>query len=115
MKDDLYAFVFKAQLAQEAVDRALDLDSEDSKEIADRIAQKMPLELFDKELVASASKMASVYTAIAAFENSVRKFIQDRLLEEGWAEMVDHTCLRRNSKRCGTTQKGRGTNTVAWS
>jgi hypothetical protein len=87
VSDDLYAFVFRAQLAQEAVNRALNLHAEDPKDSIERITQKMPLDLFEKELVKSSSKMASVYMAIAAFENSVRKFIQDRLLEEigpGW-------------------------------
>jgi len=79
---DLYSFVFRAQLAQEAANRALDLRTEDPKDSSERISQKMPLDLFDKDLIRSASKMASVYMAIAAFENSVRKFIQDRLLEE---------------------------------
>jgi hypothetical protein len=78
--DDVYAFVFKAQLAQEAVDSALSRTASPVDQ-AERIASRMPLELFHKDLVSSASKMAFVYTAIAAFENSARKFINDRMLE----------------------------------
>ena len=46
----------------------------------------------DEDLVTSAQEMAVVYTAIAAFENSAREFIEKRLLEEvgedWWAKSV---------------------------
>ena len=79
---DIYAFVFKGQLAQDGVDRKLELIKNDPADNAARLHQKLPFDLLDKELVASAAKMAVAYTAIASFENSVRKFIQDRLLEQ---------------------------------
>jgi hypothetical protein len=85
--DDLYAFVFKGTLAEDAAHRALERSSPAPTDPPEKIAQKMPLDLLDKSFVFSALKMASVYTAIASFENSARKFIQDRLLEQvgaGW-------------------------------
>jgi hypothetical protein len=80
--DDLYAFVFKGAVAQDAVARELNRNAEEEESVAEKIEAKLPLDLLDKDYIASAQKMASVYTAIAAFENSARKFIQDRLLEE---------------------------------
>jgi hypothetical protein len=49
----------------------------------------LPLETLDDALVAAARKMAWVYTTIAAFENSVRAFIEERLLEKVGASWWD--------------------------
>jgi hypothetical protein len=84
--DYLYAFVFKGQIAQESVSRNLEITSKEVIDSAEKIKQKMPFDLLDEEFISSALKMASVYVAINAFENSVRKFVQDRLLEEVGAE-----------------------------
>jgi hypothetical protein len=40
------------------------------------------VDLLDEDLITSAKRMATVYTAITAFENSVRAFISKKLLEE---------------------------------
>jgi hypothetical protein len=79
---DLYSFVFRGVLAQDSADRDLRDSSGAGEDVADRIAQRMPLDLMDTDFVVAARKMALIYVAIAAFENSVRKFIQDRFLEE---------------------------------
>lgn len=84
--DNLYAFVFKGQLAQESISRNLVITDKEVIDNAGKIKQKMPFDLLDEEFISSALKMASVYVAINAFENSVRKFVQDRLLEEVGAE-----------------------------
>jgi hypothetical protein len=84
--DDLYAFVFKGAIAQDSVERALELGKEIPTDPPEKIAQKMPMDLLDKAFILPATKMASVYIAIASFENSARKFIQDRLLEEVGAD-----------------------------
>ncbi|RHR03269.1 hypothetical protein DWX68_03160 [Clostridium sp. AF20-7] len=49
----------------------------------------LSLDLLDDECVQNAKEMATVYTAIAAFENMVRKFISKILIEhkgENWWE-----------------------------
>lgn len=84
--DNLYAFVFKGQLAQESISRNLEVTNKETIDSAEKIKLKMPFDLLDEEFVSSALKMASVYVAINAFENSVRKFVQDRLLEEVGAD-----------------------------
>lgn len=80
--DDLYAFAFKGAIAQDAITRELNRNTEDEEGIDKKIEAKLPLDVLDKDYVMAARKMASVYSAIAAFENSARKFIQDRLLEK---------------------------------
>lgn len=101
--DNLYAFVFRASLAQGSVDRELSKSTPPAGDAAGRIAERMPMDLLDKDLVASALKMAHVYTAIAAFENSARKFIQDRMLEEvganWWATNVSQTIRSEADRR----------------
>lgn len=84
--DYLYSFVFKGEITQDAIFRTLDNSDKEALDSAEKIYQKMPLDLLDEEFILSAKKMASVYVAINAFENSVRKFVQDRLLEEIGAE-----------------------------
>lgn len=84
--DDLYAFVFKGAIAQDTITREINKNSKDEDDSEKKIEVRLPLDLIDKDYVISAQKMASVYTVIAAFENSARKFIQDRLLEEVGAD-----------------------------
>jgi HEPN superfamily Swt1-like protein len=87
--DGLYAFVFKGAVAQDTADRTLARLSPNPDDSAERIAEKMPFSLLDGSDVEAARKMSHIYTAIAAFENSARKFIQDRLLEEVGADWWD--------------------------
>ena len=89
-QDDIYAFVMKGEVAQVAVNTELERAVESPQDIVDRIAQAFPFDLLDEDFKEGARKMAQVYTAIAAFENAARKFIQDRLLEECGADWWNH-------------------------
>ena len=98
-----YEFAFRGLIAEEALDRAgrnrpqldgvFDLD----------VAAAVSLDLLDVEFVDGAKKMAAVYTAVAAFENSVRKLISTRLLEEigekWWASVSDRIRQRAESRQ----------------
>lgn len=83
---DLYSFVYRGVLADEAVRRTLPAEESKSSEPEADIRRRMPLELLEDDSVSSARKMAWVYVAIAAFENDVRKFVEERLLEKVGAE-----------------------------
>jgi HEPN superfamily Swt1-like protein len=83
MSSDLYAFVFRGLLTEEALDKtgrlrrfglSAHLDAE--------IANRLPIDAFDEDLVSRAQRMAVVYVSIAAFENSVREFVSKVLLEK---------------------------------
>jgi hypothetical protein len=88
MPDQLYSFVFRALLTEEALDRAGRKSKMlQSAAIEQAVAKSVALEILDDDLAGRARRMATVYTAIAAFENSVRDFVAKRLLEhagEGW-------------------------------
>lgn len=88
--DKLYSFVMRGELAK------ISLSSTDAQSrhyssdiIAQEYVKSLSLDLLDDEFVDAAKLMATVYTAIAAFENTVRDFVVKILLEnkgENWWE-----------------------------
>ena len=82
MKDDVYAFVFRGLLTEEALDKAGRLIHKNSGLADSETEKRLSLHLLDEDMVAKAREMAAVYTAIAVFENSVRELITKKLLEE---------------------------------
>jgi hypothetical protein len=80
---DPYAFVFKGLLAEEAADKAGRLDSRRADDV--RLAELelvLALGFLDDEFRVPAREMSIIYTAIAAFENSVRSLVRKVLIEE---------------------------------
>jgi hypothetical protein len=99
----IYEFTYRGQLAEEALDRQGRQCSR-LVELADtEIAQKLSLDVLDDINVANAKAMAVVYTAIAAFENSVRSLIVKTLIEkfkeEWWEKGVAKGIRERAEKR----------------
>ena len=88
MDDQLYSFAFRGLLTEEALDRTGKKSKMPQSTVTEQaIAKSVALDILDDDLVRRARRMAIVYTAIAAFENSVRDFVSKRLLEhagEGW-------------------------------
>lgn len=88
MIDELYSFVYRGDLTREAIGDQRDTTT--SREKAARIASRLPFGQLDDAFVEPAQEMAIVYEAIAAFENSVRRFIETLLIEkvgENWWEV----------------------------
>lgn len=84
---DLYSFVFRAMLTEEALDKTERVEKVNLASNVDLVvSERLPLASFDEDLVARARKMAAVYIAIAAFENTIREFVSKLLLEEKGAE-----------------------------
>ncbi len=100
---DLYSFVYRGVLATEAIRLAAPIPAEEQKEPEEDIRRRMPLDLFDDTSVLNARKMGWVYVTIAAFENSVRTFIEERLLEKvganWWDRAVSADVRRRADER----------------
>lgn len=88
--DKLYSFVMRGELAKTSLASTEVLSRHHSSEIiAQDYIKSLSLDLLDDEYVNSAKLMATVYTAIAAFENTVREFVVKILLEnkgENWWE-----------------------------
>jgi hypothetical protein len=87
----LYDFVYRAMLTEEALDAAGRLRRENGPE-ASEVADALSFDLFDEDLLEQARLMSTVYTAVAAFEMSVRKFVKKVLMdaygEEWWDKGV---------------------------
>ncbi len=100
--DPFYSFVFRGLLTEESLDKAgrnnklaknpnLDAD----------IVKRLPFELLDEELLNIAKRMATVYTVISSFENSVRIFVSKKLLEEigeNWWESCVPDSIKKKTK-----------------
>lgn len=101
--DELYDFVFKGLLTEEALDRA-GRKNRSSLELSDEdIAETLSISSLPADLVADARQMAMVYTAVAAFENAVRELISGVLLESNgeswWEDCVSQKIRDRAEKR----------------
>lgn len=102
---DLYSFVYRGILANESIRNALPTQAGDPRELDEDIQRRMPLELLDDNLVLGARKMATVYVAVAAFENGVRTFIEERLLEKVGANWWDTAISNDIKNRADTRRK----------
>ena len=82
MADKLYSFVMRGELTKVALEKTPVVSKHSS---SDMLAQEyvgcLSLDLLDDENINAAKLMATVYTAIAAFENTVRQFVIKVLLE----------------------------------
>jgi hypothetical protein len=78
----LYDFVYRGQLAEEALDAAGRRNRRLVEFESIETARILSLDLLDDQHVDNARAMANVYIAIAAFENSVRALISSVLLEQ---------------------------------
>jgi hypothetical protein len=81
--NDLYNFVYRGVLTDESLDKAgRKLRSATGPAEADRMRAALAFDLLDNDRLASAEREAIIYTAIHAFENSVRHFVSTGMAEE---------------------------------
>lgn len=104
MNSDLYAFVFRGLLTEEALDGAGRLRRFGlSAHLDAEVVSRLPIDALDEDLVARAQRMAAVYVAIAAFENSVREFVSKVLLEsvgaDWWTKAVSEKIREKAESR----------------
>jgi Arc/MetJ family transcription regulator len=107
---ELYQFVFRGLLAEAALDRAGRRRREISGVLDHEVAAKLPIDLLDDELVAGARRMATVYTAIAAFENSVRELVSSNMIDakgDEWWSGVKSEIRNRAETRQANEEKHR--------
>lgn len=87
-EDKLYAFVMRGELTKSALENTDIISRHSMSEILSKeYVRSLSLDLLDEEYVNAAKEMATVYTAIAAFENGVRRFVTKILIEnkgENW-------------------------------
>ncbi len=86
--DKLYSFIMRGELAKVALNSTEIISKHSTSDIIEQnYIKSLSLDLLEDEYVNAAKLMATVYTAIAAFENTVREFVVKILLEnkgENW-------------------------------
>lgn len=107
----IYEFVYRGELADQALDQAGRTKFAHAAEIEADIAQTLSLQLLDDDLVAAARRMATVYTALAAFENSARKLVSSTMLEakgeSWWEDCISERVRKRAEGRRTDEEKHR--------
>jgi hypothetical protein len=78
---DAYQFVFRGLLADEALDKAGRKRAHVPGLLEPEIAEKLSIDALDDGLVEAARRMATVYTAVAAFENMARELVASTMIE----------------------------------
>lgn len=102
--DKLYSFVMRGELAKVALDKTEIVSKHHSSDIIEQdYIKSLSLDLLDDEFVSAAKLMATVYTAIAAFENTVREFVVKILMENKgenwWKESVSEKIRNKAESR----------------
>lgn len=102
--DGLYSFVFRGLLTEEALDKTQRIKkSKVTESEYSAIYESLGIEDLDEDLIVQAKKMAVVYTAICAFENSVRRFVGKKLLEtvgeDWWNQCVSEKIRQKAETR----------------
>ncbi len=110
MNKDLYSFVFRGGLTKASLEKAGHFNkSHFSDKWETETAKRLGIPLLDEELVSKARRMAVVYTAISAFENSVREFIEKKLLETvgtDWWDKNVKSEIKTNAENRRNSEKG---------
>ncbi len=103
MNHELYSFAFRGLLTDQTLDDTPRLRRRSHGELDPEITKRLPIDELDEDFVSQAKRMAVVYVAIAAFENTVREFVSKRLLEslgaEWWTKAVSEKVRTRAESR----------------
>lgn len=83
MSMDLYSFVYRGQLAEEALDKAGRKKYYNEEAFfSEELAKKLHFDEIDSKYVEQSKTMLTVFATITAFENATREFVYSVLLEE---------------------------------
>src|SRR6185437_8649528 len=101
MSVDLYSFVYRGMLTEEALDReGRQRRQHFGQEAARDLQESLSYDFLDPEMLAEAQRMSVVYAALHAFENSVRLLVTKAMAENHptgwWLKVPDR--IRRTSK-----------------
>ena len=110
MNEDLYGLIFKGELTKNALEKSPVIKRHSNSEVIYKeIAERLPLELLDDEYINKAKQMATVYVAIAAFENTTREFVvkilMENLREDWWNKGVSEKIRSRAETRKAEEEK----------
>lgn len=104
MSTDVYSFVFRGQLAEEALDKAgrKKYFTEEAF-FSEELAKKLHFNEIDSKYVEQSKTMLTVFATITAFENATREFVYSVLVEkyktDWWNKGVQKTIRERAEGR----------------
>lgn len=104
MSTDLYSFVFRGLLAEEALDKAgRKKYSDEESFFSEDLAKKLHFDEIDPKYVEQSKTMLTVFATITAFENATREFVYSVLREtyknDWWDKGVLKTIRERAESR----------------
>lgn len=104
MSTDLYSFVFRGQLAEEALDKAgRKKYCTEEAFFSEELAKKLHFNEIDSKYVEQSKTMLTVFATITAFENATREFVYSVLVEkyktDWWSKGVQKTIRERAEGR----------------
>lgn len=101
-EDKLYSFIMKGELTKVSLSKSGIVNKHSHSELlTQEYIKSLSIDILDEEFVNCAKDMATVYTAIAAFENMVRRFIVKILIEskgENWWETSVPEKIRKKAE-----------------
>jgi len=102
--EEIYSFVMKGELTKVALDKTKAIGNYSNSEIiVHEYIKSLAIDLLDDEDVQNAQQMATVYMAIAALENSVRRFVVNILIEnhgeDWWTKSVSDKIRKKAESR----------------
>jgi hypothetical protein len=101
--DGLYTFIYRALLTEESLDKAGRKRRQHfGPEDAARMRQALSFDMLDKDMLSAATRMSIIYSAVHAFENSVRQLVYKTLAdvhEEHWWDKVPERIQRKVKSR----------------
>lgn len=98
---DLYSFVYRGVLAEEALDRTdRRRKNHFGADQAASLQKSLSFDVLDPQLLAEGQRMSVVYAAIHAFENTVRALVVKAMIEKHGATWWDNVPerIRKTSK-----------------
>lgn len=108
---EVYQFVFRGLLAEEALDREGRVSNRTERIEYARIRSLLGIDVMDDDHVSAADKMSQVYVAIAAFENSVRELVadvmQDNFGDDWWDTKIKPEIKNDAKQRMDNEEKVR--------
>ena len=104
MKSDIYSYVFRGKLAEEALDKAGRLKYyPEAIYFSEEVAKKLNLHEIDEKYVQRSKSMITVFSAITAFENATRDYVYRVLFDaykaDWWSKGVQGTVRSRAESR----------------
>lgn len=103
-EDKLYSFIMRGELTKTSLkNKGVSKKSISNDELLKEYTTILPFDRLDEECVANARIMSIVYTAIASFENMVRKFVVKTMLEHKgenwWDECISESIKKKAESR----------------